>query len=43
MHNRFDSRLNQACWALRIGLEVGLFLPGLDKYFNFLANLAGVW
>jgi hypothetical protein len=38
MHKGFDSRLNQAWWALRIGLGVGPFLAGLDKYFNFLTN-----
>jgi hypothetical protein len=38
MHKRFDSRLDQAWWALRIGLGVGPFLAGLDKYFNLLAN-----
>jgi len=34
----FDSRLNQGWWALRIGLGVGPFLAGLDKYFNLLTN-----
>jgi hypothetical protein len=38
MHKGFDSRLDQAWWALRIGLGVGPFLAGLDKYFNLLAN-----
>lgn len=38
MHNGFDSRLDQAGWALRIGLGVGPFLAGLDKYFNLLTN-----
>lgn len=38
MHKGFDSRLNQAWWALRIGLGVGPFLAGLDKYFNLLTN-----
>ena len=38
MHKGFDSRLNQAWWALRVGLGVGPFLAGLDKYFNFLTN-----
>ena len=38
MHNGFDSRLGQAWWALRIGLGVGPFLAGLDKYFNILTN-----
>ena len=38
MHNTLDSRLNQAFWTLRIGLGVGPFLAGLDKYFNLLTN-----
>jgi len=38
MHKQFDSRLDQSWWLLRIGLGVGPFLAGLDKYFNFLAN-----
>ena len=38
MHNGFDSRLDRAWWALRIGLGVGPFLAGLDKYFNLLTN-----
>ena len=38
MHTEFDSRLEQGWWALRIGLGVGPFLAGLDKYFNLLAN-----
>ncbi len=38
MHKEFDGRLEQAWWALRIGLGVGPFLAGLDKYFNLLAN-----
>jgi hypothetical protein len=41
MHKGFDSRLDQAWWALRIGLGVGPFLAGLDKYFNLLTNWAG--
>lgn len=41
MHKTFDSRMDQAWWALRIGLGVGPFLAGLDKYFNFLANWPG--
>jgi len=40
MHKGFDSRLDQAWWALRIGLGVGPFLAGLDKYFNLLTNWA---
>jgi len=38
MHKGFDSRLDGAWWALRIGLGVGPFLAGLDKYFNLLTN-----
>ena len=38
MHKEFDSRLDRAWWALRIGLGVGPFLAGLDKYFNLLTN-----
>jgi hypothetical protein len=38
MHKAFDSRLDQAWWALRIGLRLGPLLAGLDKFFNFLAN-----
>ena len=38
MHKEFDSRLDQAWWALRIGLGIGPFLAGLDKYFNLLTN-----
>ena len=38
MQKEFDSRLDQAWWALRIGLGVGPFLAGLDKYFNLLTN-----
>ena len=38
MHKGFDSRLDRAWWALRIGLGVGPFLTGLDKYFNLLTN-----
>jgi uncharacterized membrane protein YphA (DoxX/SURF4 family) len=30
------SRLNVACWTLRVGLGVGPFLAGLDKFFNRL-------
>jgi uncharacterized membrane protein YphA (DoxX/SURF4 family) len=30
--------LNSAWWALRIGLGVGPFLAGLDKFFNILAE-----
>jgi uncharacterized membrane protein YphA (DoxX/SURF4 family) len=41
MHKEFDSRLDQAWWTLRIGLGVGPFLAGLDKYFNLLTNWTG--
>lgn len=34
----FDPRLNGAWWALRIGLGVGPFLAGLDKFTNILTN-----
>lgn len=34
----FDTRLNTAWWALRIGLGVGPILAGIDKYFNILTN-----
>jgi uncharacterized membrane protein YphA (DoxX/SURF4 family) len=37
MSNNND-RLNQAWWALRIGLGLGPFLAGLDKFFNILTN-----
>lgn len=33
-----DNTLNSAWWALRIGLGVGPFLAGLDKFFNLLTN-----
>jgi uncharacterized membrane protein len=38
MHNQFDSRSGQAWRTPRIGLGVGPFLAGLDKYFNLLTN-----
>jgi uncharacterized membrane protein YphA (DoxX/SURF4 family) len=38
MYKGFDSRLDQGWWILRIGLGVGPFLAGLDKYFNLLTN-----
>ena len=38
MNKGFDSRLEQGWWALRIGLGVGPFLAGLDKYFNLLTH-----
>jgi uncharacterized membrane protein YphA (DoxX/SURF4 family) len=33
-----EKRLNSAWWALRIGLGLGPFLAGLDKFFNLLTN-----
>jgi len=33
-----DRRLNAVYWALRIGLGVGPFLAGLDKFLNILAD-----
>lgn len=33
-----DHRLNAPYWALRIGLGLGAFLAGLDKFFNILAD-----
>jgi uncharacterized membrane protein YphA (DoxX/SURF4 family) len=33
-----ENTVNPAWWALRIGLGVGPFLAGLDKFFNLLAN-----
>ena len=41
MQNQLDSRLDQAWWVLRIGLGLGPFLAGLDKFFNLLANWPG--
>ena len=41
MHKEFDPRLEQAWWALRIGLGILPLLAGLDKYFNLLANWPG--
>ena len=41
MHKGLDSRLDQAWWALRIGLGAAPFLAGLDKYFNLLTNWTG--
>jgi len=35
---RLDSGLRSAYWALRVGLGVGPFLAGLDKFFNILAD-----
>ena len=41
MYKGFDSRLDQAWRVLRIGLGLGPFLAGLDKYFNLLTNWTG--
>ena len=38
MNTAFDPRLKQGWWALRIGLGLGPFLAGLDKYFNLLTD-----
>jgi uncharacterized membrane protein YphA (DoxX/SURF4 family) len=38
MATQFDSRLEQAWWALRIGLGLAAFLAGLDKFFNILTH-----
>jgi len=38
MQTRFDSRLDQAWWILRIGLGLAAFLAGLDKFFNILTD-----
>jgi len=35
---KFDSRLNNAWWVLRIGLGLGPLLAGADKFTNLLAN-----
>lgn len=34
----FDAGLNSSWWALRVGLGLGPFLAGLDKFFNLLTN-----
>jgi uncharacterized membrane protein YphA (DoxX/SURF4 family) len=36
--NATNKHLESAWWALRIGLGVGPFLAGLDKFFNLLTN-----
>ena len=36
--NSINHKLDSAWWALRIGLGVGPFLAGLDKFFNLLTN-----
>ncbi len=33
-----DTKIRSAWWALRIGLGLGPFLAGLDKFFNLLTN-----
>ena len=33
-----NQRLNPAYWALRIGLGLGAFLAGLDKFFDLLTD-----
>ena len=33
-----NDRLTAPYWALRIGLGLGAFLAGLDKFFNILAD-----
>ncbi len=33
-----NSKLNTVWWVLRIGLGLGPFLAGLDKFFNILAQ-----
>jgi len=38
MMNATNKHLDSAWWALRIGLGVGPFLAGLDKFFNLLTN-----
>lgn len=38
MMNSNGKGLNSAWWALRIGLGVGPFLAGLDKFFNILTD-----
>lgn len=35
---RLGKEVDSAWWALRIGLGVGPFLAGLDKFFNILTN-----
>lgn len=38
MMNSKEKGLDSAWWALRIGLGVGPFLAGLDKFFNILTD-----
>jgi uncharacterized membrane protein YphA (DoxX/SURF4 family) len=33
-----NERISNSYWVLRIGLGLGAFLAGLDKFFNILAN-----
>jgi uncharacterized membrane protein YphA (DoxX/SURF4 family) len=35
---KFDVQLNEAWWALRVGLGVGLIIAGTDKFFNLLTD-----
>ena len=41
MAKGFDSRLDQGWWVLRIGLGIGPFMAGFDKYFNLLTDWTG--
>lgn len=36
--NNFETKMNAAWWALRIGLGAAAFLAGLDKFFNLLTH-----
>ncbi len=36
--NAMNKHLGSAWWMLRIGLGVGPFLAGLDKFFNLLTD-----
>jgi uncharacterized membrane protein YphA (DoxX/SURF4 family) len=36
--NNFETKMNPAWWALRIGLGAAAFLAGLDKFFNLLTQ-----
>jgi uncharacterized membrane protein YphA (DoxX/SURF4 family) len=38
MMNAVAKHLDSAWWALRIGLGIGPFLAGLDKFFNLLTD-----
>jgi hypothetical protein len=38
MQTQNNDRLDQAWWALRIGLGLGPLLAGLDKFFNILTD-----